>query len=40
MTGTIEANGNIQSIMNYSNSCTSNCYANLFSGCTSLIDAP
>ena len=40
MTGSIEAKGNIQSLMNYSDSCTSSCYYALFSGCTSLIAAP
>ena len=40
MTGTIEAKGNIQSLMNYSNSCTNYCYYGLFSGCSQLINAP
>lgn len=40
MTGTIEANGNIQSLMNFSDSVTSACYAYMFRNCTSLITAP
>ena len=40
MTGSVEADGNIQSLMNYSNSCTDYCYNNMFSGCTSLLTAP
>lgn len=40
MTGTIEAGGNIQSLMNYSDSCTDYCYNYLFYGCTSLITPP
>ena len=40
MTGSIEANGNLQSLMNFSDSCTSACYFKLFSNCTSLVKAP
>ena len=40
MTGTIEASGNIQSMLNYSESVNSCCYQNLFNGCTSLTKAP
>ena len=40
MTGLIEAYGNIQSLMNFSDSCTEACYINLFSGCTTLITPP
>ena len=40
MTGTIEASGNIQSLMNFSNSVKSYCYYHLFESCTSLTDAP
>ena len=40
MTGTIEAEGNIQSLMNFSNNTTNGCYSNLFKECTSLLKAP
>lgn len=40
MTGSIEADGNIQSILNFSNSCTNNCYYRLFFQCTSLLKPP
>ena len=40
MTGTIEAKGNIQSLMNFSDSCTDYCYAHMFVNCTSLTEAP
>ena len=40
MTGTIEASGNIQSLMNFSNSCTDYCYNRLFVGCSRLVTAP
>lgn len=40
MTGTIEAEGNIQSLLNYSLSCTSYCYSYMFNGCNSLISVP
>ena len=37
MTGSIEASGDVQSLMNFSDSCTDYCYYNLFSGCTALV---
>ena len=40
MSGTIKASGNIQSMLNYSNSCTSYCYSNMFRNCKSLTTAP
>lgn len=40
MTGKIAASGNIQSLLNYSNSCNSYCYKSLFQNCTSLINSP
>ena len=40
MTGSFKANGTIQSLLNYSNSCTDNCYYKLFQNCTSLLTAP
>lgn len=40
MTGKIAASGNIQSLLNYSDSCHVSCYNALFVGCTSLIKAP
>lgn len=40
MTGKIKANGNIQSLLNYSNQCEEYCYIYLFYGCTALITAP
>lgn len=40
MTGKIAASGNIQSMLNYSESCSNYCYYNMFKNCTSLITAP
>jgi hypothetical protein len=40
MTGKIAASGNIQSMLNYSDSCTNWCYVSMFKGCTSLTKAP
>lgn len=40
MTGKIKATGDIQSLMNYSDTCNDWCYYNLFAGCTSLTKAP
>ena len=40
ITGSVEAYGNIQSLMNWSTSCALACYRNLFSGCTALVKAP
>ena len=40
MSGTIEASGNIQSLMNFSDYCKSNCFNYLFIYCDSLIKAP
>ena len=40
MTGNIEASGNIQSLMNFSNSVPASGYHDLFSGCTSLRTPP
>ncbi len=40
MTGKIAASNNIQSMLNYSASCSDYCYRRLFSGCTSLTSAP
>lgn len=40
MNGTIEANGNIMSLMNFSNSCDSACFFLLFAQCSSLVKAP
>lgn len=40
MSGTIESEGNIQSLMNFSNSCADYCYAHLFWNCTSLVKSP
>ena len=40
MTGKIKAEGNIQSLLNYSDSCHTRCYQFLFKGCASLIKAP
>lgn len=40
MTGTIQAAGNIQSLMNFSDSLTDYCYYSMFSDCTSLTKAP
>lgn len=40
MSGSIEASGNIMSLMNFSDTCTSACFTYLFSGCASLITPP
>ena len=40
ITGKIAAAGNIQSLINYSNTVPSFCYYNLFNGCEGLIEAP
>lgn len=40
MMGTIEADGNIQSLMNFSDSVTDSCYFYMFSGCAALTKAP
>ena len=40
MGGKIEASGNIQAMLNGSNTCTSYCYYNLFRNCGALIKAP
>lgn len=40
MTGTIEAVGNIQSLMNFGEISTTHCYNNLFENCTSLTTPP
>ena len=40
MTGTITAAGNIQSMLNYSTSCSDYCYYSMFRGCSSLTVAP
>lgn len=40
MAGNLECSGNIQSLMNFSNSAPSHCYVNLFRDCTSLKSAP
>lgn len=40
MTGTIQASGNIQSLMNFSDSAPSYCYISLFQYCSSLKTAP
>ena len=40
MGGKITASGNIQSMLNYSKSCSPYCYYKLFYGCTSLTKAP
>ena len=40
MTGQIEAYNNIQSLMNFNDSCTYACYACLFINCTSLLTPP
>ena len=37
MTGYVETAGNIQSLMNFSNSVTNYCYCKLFNGCSSLL---
>lgn len=40
MTGTIKAGGNLQSLLNFSNTAPRDCYQYLFGGCTSLIKSP
>ena len=40
MTGQVNAAGNIQSMLNYSDSCNDYCYYNLFAECESLLTAP
>lgn len=40
MNGAIKAQGNIQSLLNFSESCQSYCFFSLFTGCASLISAP
>lgn len=40
MTGSVEAGGNIQALMNYSDGCTDACYTKLFANCTSLQTSP
>ena len=40
MTGTIEAKGNIQSLMGFRDKCVDYCYCHLFDGCTSLTTPP
>ena len=40
MTGSIEASGNTQSLLNYSESCSSYCFFSLFNGCAVLTAAP
>jgi hypothetical protein len=40
MTGKIAASGNIQSMLNYSNSCTPSCYRYMFYNCINLTTAP
>ena len=40
MTGKIAASGNIQSMLDYSHSCTDWCYKYMFYGCISLTSAP
>ena len=40
ITGEISANGNIQSLLNYSDSCPAWCFYELFNGCTTLTKAP
>ena len=40
MTGKISASGNIQSMLNYSNSCKDYCYYHMFYNCTILTAAP
>lgn len=40
MTGSIEAGGNIQSLINFSDSAPDYCYRGLFNGCTSLTKPP
>ena len=40
MSGKIAASGNIQSMLNWSDSCSEYCYRRMFDGCTSLTQAP
>ena len=40
ISGETKALGNIQSLLNYSTNCHQYCYASMFSGCTSLTEAP
>ena len=40
MTGLIEADGNVQSLLNFSDSCQIYCFYNLFYNCSSLITVP
>jgi len=40
MAGKIEASGNIQSMLNYSDTCSDFCYYNLFSECVDLVKVP
>lgn len=40
MNGAIKAQGNIQSLLNFSESCQSYCFFSLFTGCASLTSAP
>lgn len=40
MSGKIKASGNIQSMLNYSDSCIYGCYTKLFENCTSLVEIP
>lgn len=40
LTGNVEADGNIQSLMNYSNTLTENCYRSLFLNCSGLLTPP
>ena len=40
MVGQVEAEGNVMSIMNFSDTCTACCFQSLFAGCTGLLKAP
>jgi len=40
ITGQVNSTGNIQSMLNYSDSCTNYCYFNMFNGCSGLLTAP
>lgn len=40
MNGKIKAKGNIQSLLNYSNSCSNYCYYKLFENCSIMLTAP
>jgi len=40
ITGQVNASGNVQSMLNYSESCNSYCFRNLFNGCSGLLTAP